>query len=180
MKANLKTTVIVAASITFGAAAVQLLHAASGPPAVIFGEINVKDQSGYEREFLPEARKQIPLAVKIGRGARGRRCNRFEVSPVQACECSPFYAPIGAVSSFPTASKGKSQLCCQQYARAHQNDAERVVGWNFEHGVAYQENPSAVCRRAWGLGRTLGYAIHARDPRQRKHPKRGNAIEFGD
>jgi uncharacterized protein (DUF1330 family) len=59
MKANLKTTVIVAASITFGAAAVQLLHAASGPPAVIFGEINVKDQSGYEKEFLPEARKQI-------------------------------------------------------------------------------------------------------------------------
>ena len=59
MKASRKTTMIVAASITFGAAAVQLLHAASGPPAVIFGEINVKDQSGYEKEFLPEARKQI-------------------------------------------------------------------------------------------------------------------------
>ena len=49
MKASRKTTMIVAASITFGAAAVQLLHAASGPPAVIFGEINVKDQSGYEK-----------------------------------------------------------------------------------------------------------------------------------
>lgn len=59
MKASRKTTMIVAASITFGAAVVQLLHAASGPPAVIFGEINVKDQSGYEKEFLPEARKQI-------------------------------------------------------------------------------------------------------------------------
>ena len=59
MKASLKTTMIVAASITFGAASAQLLYAASGPPAVIFGEINVKDQSGYEKEFLPEARKQI-------------------------------------------------------------------------------------------------------------------------
>ena len=27
-----------------------------------------------------------------------------------------------------TTLNGKSQLCCQQYTRAHQNDAERVVG----------------------------------------------------
>jgi hypothetical protein len=35
-----------------------------------------------------------------------------------------------------TTLNGKSQLCCQQYTRDHQNDAERVVGWYFEHGSA--------------------------------------------
>jgi uncharacterized protein (DUF1330 family) len=59
MKASLKTSIIVAASITFGAGAVQLLHAMEGPPAVIFAEIAVRDTAGYEKDFLPEARKQI-------------------------------------------------------------------------------------------------------------------------
>jgi uncharacterized protein (DUF1330 family) len=59
MKASLKTTMIVAASIAFGAGAVQLLHAAGSPPAFIVAEINVKDRAGYDKDFLPEAQKLI-------------------------------------------------------------------------------------------------------------------------
>ena len=68
------------------------------------------------------------------------------------------HAPIGAASSFATASKGKSQLCGQQYARAHQNDAERVVGWNFEHGVKRR-----LLVRLGPRG-VLGYAIQRGTP----------------
>jgi hypothetical protein len=39
---------------------------------------------------------------------------------------------------------------CQQYARAHQNDAERVVGWNFEHGVRLPKEPQAQIAHAPG------------------------------
>jgi hypothetical protein len=88
------------------------------------------------------------------------------------------HAPIGAASSFATASKGKSQLCRQQYARAHQNDAERVVGWNFEHGIAYQIEPQAQIVMRLGPRARAWVRITTRDPRQRKHPKRSNAIEF--
>ena len=53
---------IAAASIAFGAGAVQLLHAAhaaGSPPAFIVAEINVKDRAGYDKDFLPEAQKLI-------------------------------------------------------------------------------------------------------------------------
>jgi hypothetical protein len=89
---------------------------------------------------------------------------RFRVSDMRARRNDDFHAPIGAASSFATASKGKSQLCRQQYARAHQNDAERVVGWNFEHGVRLpKRTPSAELTRLGPRG-ALGYAIQRATP----------------
>jgi hypothetical protein len=58
MKASLKTNMIVAASVAFGAGAVQLLHAATEPYAITVSEIKVTDMDGY-KEWLPGVQKTI-------------------------------------------------------------------------------------------------------------------------
>ena len=55
----LKNALLVTASIIVGAGGVQLLHAQSKAPAYFLGAINVKDQDGYTKTFLPEAQKAI-------------------------------------------------------------------------------------------------------------------------
>ena len=48
-------------------------------------------------------------------------------------------------------SKGKGQFCCQQYACAHQDNAEWVVGWHFEHRwLLFQKEPQARVRARLG------------------------------
>jgi uncharacterized protein (DUF1330 family) len=41
------------AGFALGAAAIQTLHAQAKPVAYVVAEINVKDQDGYKKEFLP-------------------------------------------------------------------------------------------------------------------------------
>jgi uncharacterized protein (DUF1330 family) len=45
-----------------GAAAIESIHAQSKPPAYVIGQITVRDQEGYTKEFLPKARKGIEEA----------------------------------------------------------------------------------------------------------------------
>jgi uncharacterized protein (DUF1330 family) len=59
MKSAWKTTVAVACSLLIGGGAVQLLHAQSKPPAFVVAEISVRDQEGYEKNFLKPAQKTI-------------------------------------------------------------------------------------------------------------------------
>ncbi|MGO9045540.1 MAG: DUF1330 domain-containing protein [Xanthobacteraceae bacterium] len=46
-------------SFALGAVAVQTLHAQAKPPAFVMAEIAVKDEDGYKKDFLPDARKII-------------------------------------------------------------------------------------------------------------------------
>jgi uncharacterized protein (DUF1330 family) len=46
-------------SFALGAVAVQTLHAQAKPPAYVIGEISVKDEDGYKKDFLPVAQKNI-------------------------------------------------------------------------------------------------------------------------
>ena len=55
----LKNALLVTASIIVGAGGVQLLHAQAKAPAYFLGAVNVKDQDGYTKTFLPEAQKAI-------------------------------------------------------------------------------------------------------------------------
>ena len=59
MKSAWKTTVAVACSLLIGGGAVQLLHAQSKPPAFVVAEISVRDQEGYEKNFLKPAQQTI-------------------------------------------------------------------------------------------------------------------------
>jgi uncharacterized protein (DUF1330 family) len=48
-----------AASAALGAAAVQTLHAQTKPPAYNIAEITIKDQDGYNKEYLPLITKAL-------------------------------------------------------------------------------------------------------------------------
>ncbi len=49
----------VLASFVLGAGASSVLYAQARPPAYIVAEIDVKDQDGYSKEFLPKAQTLV-------------------------------------------------------------------------------------------------------------------------
>jgi uncharacterized protein (DUF1330 family) len=59
MKSTLKITVAIACGVLIGGGAVQLLYAQSKPPAFVVSEIAVRDQKGYDENFLKATRKDI-------------------------------------------------------------------------------------------------------------------------
>jgi uncharacterized protein (DUF1330 family) len=59
MKAKPKIALVMVGSFALGAAAVQSLHAQATPPGYAIIEVNVTDQEGYTKEFLPLAIKEI-------------------------------------------------------------------------------------------------------------------------
>ena len=59
MKFDRKVMLTAIVSVVLGAGAVELLHAQTTPPAFSVAMINVKDEEGYKKEFLPEAQKMI-------------------------------------------------------------------------------------------------------------------------
>ena len=50
------------ASAALGAAAVQTLHAQTKPPAYNIAEVTIKEQDGYNKEYLPLVAKAITYA----------------------------------------------------------------------------------------------------------------------
>jgi len=59
MKSNYKIAATVIVSFVMGGGAVSVLHAQAKLPAYAFVEIDVKDQDGYAKEFLPKAQANI-------------------------------------------------------------------------------------------------------------------------
>ena len=59
MKSSLKITAAIACGLLVGGGAVQLLHAQSKPPAIVVAEIAVRDQKGYDENFLKATQKDI-------------------------------------------------------------------------------------------------------------------------
>ena len=59
MKGIFKYATAVAFGLLVGGGAVQVLHAQSKPPAFVVAEIAVRDQKGYEENFLKPTLKDI-------------------------------------------------------------------------------------------------------------------------
>ena len=59
MKSNYKIAAAVIGSFVLGAGAADVLHAQAKPPGFTFAEIDVKDQDGYTKDFLPKAQAGI-------------------------------------------------------------------------------------------------------------------------
>jgi uncharacterized protein (DUF1330 family) len=59
MKSNYKVAAAVLASFVLGAGAGGVLHAQVKLPAFVVAEIDVKDQDGYAKDFLPKAQANI-------------------------------------------------------------------------------------------------------------------------
>lgn len=59
MKNALKITIALAGGLSVGGGAVQLLHAQSKPPAFVIAEVAVRDQEGFDNNFLKATKKDI-------------------------------------------------------------------------------------------------------------------------
>ena len=59
MKANYKIAVALLGSFGLGLDAAGVLNAQARPPAYVLAEVDVKDQDGYNKEFLPKAKANI-------------------------------------------------------------------------------------------------------------------------
>lgn len=62
MKSNYKIATAVLGSFVLGVGAASVLHAQAKPPAYVVAEIDVKDQDGYSKDFLPKAQANIKEA----------------------------------------------------------------------------------------------------------------------
>jgi uncharacterized protein (DUF1330 family) len=62
MKLNYKIATALIGSFIFGAGVSSVLHAQAKPPGYIVVEIDVKDQDGYTKDFLPKAQSLIKEA----------------------------------------------------------------------------------------------------------------------
>ena len=61
MKGIFKIATAMAFGLLVGGGAVQVLHAQSKPPAFVVAEIAVRDQKGYEENFLKPTLKDSPI-----------------------------------------------------------------------------------------------------------------------
>ena len=59
MNRHITVGLAMVASAALGAAAVQTLHAQTKPPAYNIAEITIKDQDGYNKEYLPLITKAL-------------------------------------------------------------------------------------------------------------------------
>jgi uncharacterized protein (DUF1330 family) len=59
MKSNYKIAAAVIGSFVLGVGAASVLHAQTKPLGYVLAEIDVKDQDGYTKEFLPKAQANI-------------------------------------------------------------------------------------------------------------------------
>ena len=59
MNSTYKITAAVIGSFVLGVGAANVLHAQAKPPGYVWAEIDVKDQDGYTKDFLPKAQANI-------------------------------------------------------------------------------------------------------------------------
>jgi uncharacterized protein (DUF1330 family) len=59
MKTSLAVGVATLVGMSFGGIAVHTLHAQTKAPVYYVGEIDVTDEAGYQRDFVPQATKTI-------------------------------------------------------------------------------------------------------------------------
>ena len=82
MKASGKLTIMLFIGVAVGAVAVHGLHAQAKPPVFYVGEIDVTDEAGYQKEFVP----QVGAAIQAGGGrflARGGQTTTLLGDPVK-------------------------------------------------------------------------------------------------
>ena len=59
MKSNYKIATAVITGFVLGVGAVSVLHAQAKLPVYVVAEIDVKDQDGYTKDFLPKAQANV-------------------------------------------------------------------------------------------------------------------------
>lgn len=90
MKAPMKLGLAVLAGFGLGAAAVQALHAQAKPPAYVIAEIDVTNQDGYMREYVPLSTKALVDAGQKRLVSGGRTVALYGAPPASRIVVSVF------------------------------------------------------------------------------------------
>jgi uncharacterized protein (DUF1330 family) len=59
MKSTYKVAAAITGSFVLGLGVANVLHAQAKPPAYVVAEIDVKDEDGYKKDFLPKAQANL-------------------------------------------------------------------------------------------------------------------------
>ncbi len=85
MKSNYKIAVAMLAGAALGALAVQGLHAQAKPPVYYVAEIDVTNEEGYAKEYVPKAQALIKASggrlIAVGGAAGGGKVTPIEGTP---------------------------------------------------------------------------------------------------
>jgi len=85
VKSNYKIAVAMLAGAALGALAVQGLHAQAKPPVYYVAEIDVTNEEGYAKEYVPKAQALIKASggrlIAVGGAAGGGKVTPIEGTP---------------------------------------------------------------------------------------------------
>jgi uncharacterized protein (DUF1330 family) len=59
MKSTYKVAAAITGNFVLGLGVANVLHAQANPPAYVVAEIDVKDEDGYKKDFLPKAQANL-------------------------------------------------------------------------------------------------------------------------
>jgi len=117
MNRNVKLCFAVLAGVGFGAGAVHELHAQATPPAYVISEIDVVDENGFAREYIPLANKALATSGQK-RLASGANAIVLAGEPLKSRIILSVFENIEkAQAAYASPSYSEAQKTGEKYAR---------------------------------------------------------------
>lgn len=115
MKTRVTVLISMLAGVAVGAVAVQALHAQAKPPAYVVGEIDIRNQELFDKEYVPDASK----AVRDGGGkylVGGGKSVSFYGEPPKRILIMAFESLDKAEAAFNSAAYKQAKVAGDKYA----------------------------------------------------------------
>jgi uncharacterized protein (DUF1330 family) len=116
MKTQYALALTLLTGVGLGAAAVQGLHAQAKPPAYVIAEIDVANQEGYAKEYLPAGSKAV-LDGGAKYLARGTRTAAFKGEPPKRIVLLTFENFEKAQATFASPAFMEAATIGEKYAK---------------------------------------------------------------
>jgi uncharacterized protein (DUF1330 family) len=116
MKTQYAVALALLTGVGLGAAAVQGLHAQAKPPAYVIAEIDVTNQEGYAKEYLPAGSKAV-LDGGAKYLARGTRTAAFKGEPPKRIVLLTFENFEKAQATFASPAFMEAATIGEKYAK---------------------------------------------------------------
>jgi uncharacterized protein (DUF1330 family) len=116
MKTQYAVALALLTGVGLGAAAVQSLHAQAKPPAYVIAEIDVANQEGYAKEYLPAGSKAV-LDGGAKYLARGTRTAAFKGEPPKRIVLLTFENFEKAQATFASPAFMEAATIGEKYAK---------------------------------------------------------------
>jgi uncharacterized protein (DUF1330 family) len=116
MKTQYAVALALLTGVGLGAAAIQGLHAQAKPPAYVIAEIDVTNQEGYAKEYLPAGSKAV-LDGGAKYLARGTRTAAFKGEPPKRIVLLTFENFEKAQATFASPAFMEAATIGEKYAK---------------------------------------------------------------